>query len=83
MTAPGAGQSNGELRAFVERIERLHEERKAIASDISEIYAETKSSGFDPKIIKKIVADRAKDPNKLAEEQSLYDLYWAEVGGKP
>ena len=74
---------NGQLLAFVERIERVHEERKAIADDISEIYTEMKSTGFDAKIIKKIVADRAKDPNKLREEREIYDRYAAAIGFDP
>ena len=74
---------NGQLKAFVERIERMHEERKAIADDISEIYKEVKSTGFDAKIIKKIVADRAKDPNRLREERELYDLYMVAIGFDP
>ena len=74
---------NGQLLAFVERIERMHEERKAIADDISEIYTEVKSTGFDAKIVKKIVADRAKDPNKLREEREIYDCYAAAIGFDP
>ena len=74
---------NGQLKAFVERIERMHEGRKAIADDISEIYKEVKSTGFDAKIIKKIVADRAKDPNKLREEREIYDRYAAAIGFDP
>ena len=74
---------NGQLLAFVERIERMHEERKAIADDISEIYTDMKSTGFDAKIIKKIVADRAKDPDKLREERELYELYAASIGFDP
>ena len=74
---------NGQLKAFVERIERMHEDRKAIADDISEIYKEVKSTGFDAKIIKKIVADRAKDPDKLREEREIYDCYAAAIGFDP
>ena len=81
MTNPQSEGHNGFLKSFIERIERLHEERKAIADDISEIYVETKSVGYDPRIIKKIVADRAKDPGKLAEERELYALYEAAIGG--
>jgi uncharacterized protein (UPF0335 family) len=76
-------QSNGQLKAIIERVERMHEERKAIADDISEIFKEAKGAGFNTAIIKKIVADRAKDPSKLREERELYDLYAASVGFEP
>jgi uncharacterized protein (UPF0335 family) len=70
-----------QLRAFVERIERINAEIDEKNDDKKEIFLEVKSSGFDAKIVKKIVADRAKDPNKLREEQEIYDLYWSAVGG--
>lgn len=79
----GSGHNSvtgAQLRAFVERIERLHEERKTIADDISDIYAEIKCFGYDGKIIKKLVADRAKDSNKLREEREIYDLYASALG---
>lgn len=69
-----------QLRAIVERVERMHEEKRAIADDISEIYKEAKGNGFDVKVIKRIVADRAKDQNDLAEFESLYDLYRSALG---
>lgn len=65
----------GHLRAFVERIERLHEERKALAEDISEIYAELKGAGFDPKVVREVIKYRAKDPDKRSEEETLLELY--------
>jgi uncharacterized protein (UPF0335 family) len=58
----------------------MEEEKLVIATDISEIYREAKSNGFDTKIIKKIVAMRKKDPNKLAEEQAIMDTYMAALG---
>ena len=75
--------SNGQLKSIVERVERLREEVKGLNDDVSDVYKEAKSNGFDPKIIKKIVADRAKDPGKLSEEQELYALYWEATGGRP
>ena len=71
---------NNHLKAFVERIERINEEIAEKNEDKKEIFAEVKSSGFDSKIVKKIVSDRAKDPNKLREENELYDVYWQAVG---
>jgi uncharacterized protein (UPF0335 family) len=71
---------NNQIKAIVERIEQMEEEKLVIATDISEIYKEAKSNGFDTKIIKKIVAMRKKDPNKLAEEQAIMDTYMAALG---
>lgn len=70
----------GHLRAFVERIERLNEEKKALCEDIKEVYAEAKSNGFDPKIIRKIVSIRGLDPDKRAEEEALLDVYLKALG---
>lgn len=69
-----------QLRAIIERIERMHEEKKAIAQDISQIYQEAKGNGFDVRVIKKIVADRAKDHTELMEFEALYDLYASALG---
>lgn len=69
--------TNNQIKAFVERIEKMEEEKAAISTDISEIYKEAKGSGFDAKIIRKIVAMRKKDANKLAEEQAIMDIYMA------
>jgi len=69
-----------QLRAFIERIERMHEERKAISDDIAEIYKEAKGNGFEVKVLRKIIADRAKDPNEQAELEAIYDLYAAALG---
>ncbi len=69
-----------QLRAFIERIERMQEERKAISDDISEIYKEAKGNGFDTKVIKKLVQDRAKDHASLMEFEALYDLYRSALG---
>jgi uncharacterized protein (UPF0335 family) len=71
---------NNQIKAIVERIEQMEEEKLVIATDISEIYREAKSNGFDTKTIKKIVAMRKKDPNKLAEEQAIMDTYMAALG---
>lgn len=70
----------GQLRAFVERIERLNEEKKALTEDIKEVYAEAKGGGFDPKIIRKVIAIRKQDVGKRQEEEALLDLYLANLG---
>lgn len=81
MTYPSNDSVSGDqLRAFIERIERMAEERKAIGDDISDIYKEAKGNGFDTKVIKKIVADRAKDHNELLEFEAVYELYMSALG---
>ncbi len=74
-TATGA-----RLRSFIERIERLEEEKKALAEDIKEVYAESKGQGFDVKIIRKIVSLRKKDPDDRAEEEALLETYLSALG---
>jgi uncharacterized protein (UPF0335 family) len=83
--APGEGHNvggiaAGQLRSIVERIERLHEERKALSSDISDIYKEAKSAGFDDKVIKSLVRVRAKDPAEVEEHDALLTLYMRALG---
>ena len=70
------------LRSFIERVERLEEEKKALAEDIKEVYAEAKGNGFDVKTMRKIVALRKKDPDDRAEEDALLDTYMAALGMK-
>jgi uncharacterized protein (UPF0335 family) len=72
-----------QLKSVVERIERLEEEKKTIAADIKEVYAEAKSNGFDTKILRKIISARKKDANEREEEQSMLDLYMAALGMVP
>ena len=72
--------NSGQLRAFIERIERLNEEKKALADDIKEVFAEAKGNGFDTKIIRKIVSIRKQDPDQRSEEETLLDLYLAALG---
>jgi uncharacterized protein (UPF0335 family) len=69
-----------ELKAFIERIERLEEEKAGLASDIREVYAEAKSSGFDSKIIRKVVALRKKDFTERREEEAILELYLSALG---
>jgi uncharacterized protein (UPF0335 family) len=68
------------LRSIIERIERMSEERAAIASDIKDIFAEAKSAGFDVKVIRKIIAERKREPAEVEEEQTLLDLYRRALG---
>jgi uncharacterized protein (UPF0335 family) len=77
----GSEQVNaGHLKAFIERIERLEEEKKALADDIKDVYGEAKANGFDVKIIRKIVSIRKQDREKRIEEETILDLYLAALG---
>ena len=69
-----------QLRAFIERIERMEEEKKAIADDIKEIYAEAKGNGFDTKILRTVVRLRKQDSSERAEQEALLDLYLNALG---
>lgn len=69
-----------EVRSIVERIERLEEDKAAVAADIAAVYDEAKSNGYDVKILRKIVAYRKKDENELSTEQALFETYMAELG---
>lgn len=82
---PGVGHNSGgisqqRLKSFMERIERLEEEKKALGDDIKEVYAEAKSSGFDPKIMRKVIAIRKMDEAKRAEQQALMEVYMNALG---
>ena len=72
--------SNNQLKALVERIEKLEEERSALADDVKSVFSEAKANGFDPKIIKKVLALRKKDASKRAEEQALLSVYMDALG---
>jgi uncharacterized protein (UPF0335 family) len=79
------GHNSGEvnaahLRAFVERIEKLDEEQRALGDDIKDVYAEAKGAGYDAKIIRKIVGLRRQDKDKRREEEEIMDLYLAALG---
>lgn len=68
------------LRSIVERIERLEEERKGLANDIKDIYAEAKSAGFDVKVVRQIISIRKKEPAEVEEQETLLDLYRRALG---
>lgn len=70
----------GQLRAFIERIERLEEEKKTIADDIKEVYAEAKGTGFDTKAMRKIISLRKKDEEERQEEESILETYMLALG---
>ena len=68
------------LRSLVERIERLEEERRALAGDIKDIYAEAKSAGFDIKVLRALIALRRKEPAEVEEQETLLDVYRRALG---
>jgi uncharacterized protein (UPF0335 family) len=70
----------GQLRAFIERIERLEEDKKTISDDIKEVYAEMKGTGFDTKAARTIVRLRKKDQAMRQEEETILDLYMHALG---
>ena len=70
----------GHLRAFIERIEKLEEEKRAIGDDIKDVYAEAKGTGFDPKVMRKIISLRRQDKHKREEEEEILDLYLSALG---
>ena len=72
--------SEQRLKAFIERIERLEEEKKELADDIKEVYAEAKAVGFEPKIMREIVKIRKMDREKRQEFESLIEQYKAAIG---
>lgn len=78
--AETGGIAAGQLRSFVERIERLDEEQRTLGDDKRDIYAEAKGAGFDPKIIRRLVQMRRRDPAERQEEEALLDLYMHALG---
>jgi uncharacterized protein (UPF0335 family) len=73
--------AQGRLKTIIERIERLEEDKAAIAGDLKEVYAEAKGEGFDTRILRKVVRLRKQDKVKRQEEEALVDLYLSAIGG--
>jgi uncharacterized protein (UPF0335 family) len=80
MEEGGSTVAAGQLRAFVERIERLEEDKKTVAEDIKEVYAELKGTGFDTKAVRTIIRLRKKDQAERQEEETILDLYMNALG---
>ncbi|HEY0291679.1 DUF2312 domain-containing protein [Hansschlegelia plantiphila] len=74
------GVAGEELKQFIERIERLEEEKAGIADDIKEVFGELKGRGFDTKIVRKIVALRKQDANERQEQEAILELYMQALG---
>lgn len=69
-----------QLTAFIERIERLEEEKAGLAADVKDVYAEAKGTGFDTKAIRQIIRDRKKDAAERQEEEAILELYKQSIG---
>lgn len=74
---------NNQLKAFIERLERLEAEKSALAEDIKAIYSEAKGSGYDTKIMREIIRIRKQDPNERSEREAILDTYLAALGMTP
>lgn len=72
--------SHGQLKSFIERIERLEEEKKAISEDIKEVFSEAKSMGFDVKALRGVLKFRKQEPHKREEEEAVLNTYLAALG---
>jgi len=72
-----------QLKAIVERIERLLDEKKALTEDIKAIYYEAKGNGFDTKIIRKVISIRGRDQDDIDEEETLLEVYLRALGMRP
>lgn len=74
------GVAGAQLRSYIERIERLEEEKAALAADIREVYAEAKGTGFDPKTMRQIIRLRKLDSADRQEQEALLDIYLSALG---
>ena len=77
---PGTGAGAEQLQQFIERIERLEEEKRALMADIKDVYAEAKATGFEPKIMRQIVRLRGMDRELLNEQDELLTTYRTALG---
>ena len=77
------GIAGERLRSFIERIERLEEERRTLGADLKEVYAEAKGTGFDAKTMRQIIRIRRMDKDDLDEQETLLDVYKRALGMLP
>ncbi len=77
------GVAQDQLRSFVERIERLEEEKKTISDDIKDVYAEAKGNGFDTKVLRRVISLRKQDADERNEQEAILDLYLQALGMAP
>ena len=78
--APATKFAKDQLKSIIERIERLEEEKKGMADDIRDVYAESKGNGFDVKALRAIVRLRKQDPNERAEAETILETYMHALG---
>ncbi|SHJ71387.1 Uncharacterized conserved protein, UPF0335 family [Bradyrhizobium lablabi] len=78
--APATSFAKDQLKAIIERIERLEEERKTISDDIRDVYAEAKGNGYDVKALRTIVRLRKQDANERAEHETIVETYQQALG---
>ncbi len=77
---PATQFAKDQLKAIIERIERLEEEKKAISDDIRDVYAESKGNGYDVKALRTIVRLRKQDPNERQEQETIIETYMQALG---
>ena len=77
-----SGFAKEHLRSFIERIERLEEEKKALSDDIKEVYSEAKGTGFDTKVMRQVVRLRKMENADRQEQEAMLDLYLSALGMK-
>jgi uncharacterized protein (UPF0335 family) len=82
MTTAG-GVAGDHLKSFIERIERLEEEKKALGDDIRDVYSEAKATGFDVKVMRQIIKIRKMDKDELDEQEALLETYLLALGMRP
>jgi len=80
MADAGGAIARDHLRAFIERIERLEEEKAALMADIREVYAEAKATGYDPRIMRQVVRLRKLEPSDRQEQEFVLDTYLSALG---
>ena len=78
--SPSTRFAKDHLKAFIERIERLEEEKKTISDDIKDVYAEAKANGFDAKALRAVVRLRKQDVDERKEQEAILDTYLAALG---
>lgn len=74
------GVARDQLRSYIERIERLEEEKKTISDDVKDVYGEAKAMGFDTKILRKVIAIRKQDQDERMEQEAILDTYLHALG---
>jgi uncharacterized protein (UPF0335 family) len=80
MTAGHNHVAGDQLRLFLERIERLHEEKQVLTDDIKDVFGEAKANGYDTKTMRRVLAQRKLDANVRAEQEALFETYMKALG---